>query len=67
MTDPRLLIGKDRKVVNRRQAGQLHIKLFYKINELRALIKIKEDNVKQKFVELYIEIQEGLEWHGAKI
>ena len=30
-------------------------------------MKIKEDNVKEKFVELYIEIQEGLEWHGAKI
>lgn len=30
-------------------------------------MKIKEGNAKEKFVELYIEIQEGLEWHGAKI
>jgi len=35
--------------------------MFYKINELRASMKIKEDNAKEKFVELYIEIQEGLE------
>ena len=30
-------------------------------------MKIKEDNVKETFIELYIEIQEGHEWHGAKI
>lgn len=30
-------------------------------------MKIKEDNAKEKFVELYTEIQEGLDWHGAKI
>ena len=30
-------------------------------------MKIKEDNAKERFVELYIEIQDGLDWHGAKI
>lgn len=30
-------------------------------------MKIKEDNAKETFVELYIEIQDGLDWHGAKI
>lgn len=30
-------------------------------------MKIKEDNAKEMFVELYIEIQDGLDWHGAKI
>ena len=30
-------------------------------------MKIKEDNAKETFVELYVEIQDGLERHGAKI